>query len=81
MQKTHLSDPAFISDIIDLAWDDTASFDAIEAQTGLKEKQVIAIMRRNLKPSSFRLWRKRVTGRSAKHARKEQFSNAQQDDV
>jgi uncharacterized protein (TIGR03643 family) len=55
------------SAIIEMAWDDETSFDAIEAQTGLKEKEVIAIMRREMKPSSFRMWRKRVTGRSTKH--------------
>lgn len=42
-------------------------FEAIEALYGLQEKDVIHLMRRELKPSSFRLWRKRVTGRSTKH--------------
>lgn len=56
------------SAIIEMAWDDETSFDAIEAQTGLKEKEVIAIMRREMKPSSFRMWRKRVTGRTTKHS-------------
>ena len=59
-----------ISYIIEMAWDDETSFDAIEAQTGLLEKEVIAIMRREMKPSSFRMWRKRVTGRKSKHAQK-----------
>ena len=59
-----------ISEIIELAWDDDTSFDAIKFQTGLSEQDVIALMRANLKPRSFRLWRKRVTGRSAKHATK-----------
>ena len=58
-----------VSAIIEMAWDDEISFDAIEAQTGLAEKQVIAIMRRELKPNSFRVWRKRVTGRASKHAK------------
>ena len=58
-----------ISAIIEMAWDDETSFDAIEAQTGFAEKQVIAIMRRELKPNSFRIWRKRVTGRASKHAK------------
>lgn len=61
--------PAQISEIIALAWADEVSFDAIEADTGLSEPDVIAIMRRSLKPSSFRLWRKRVSGRASKHAR------------
>ena len=59
-----------ISAIIEMAWDDETSFDAIEAQTGLAEKQVIAIMRRELKPNSFRIWRRRVSGRATKHAKK-----------
>ncbi|MEM1036170.1 MAG: TIGR03643 family protein [Pseudomonadota bacterium] len=58
-----------ISYIIEMAWDDDTSFDAIRAQTGLLEKEVIAIMRREMKPSSFRMWRKRVTGRKTKHAK------------
>ncbi len=62
--------PTDISEIIEMAWLDDISFDAIEAQTGLSEPEVIAIMRREMKPSSFRMWRKRVSGRKAKHAQK-----------
>ena len=47
-------------EIIEMAWADEVSFDAIEFQTGLSEKEVIAIMRANLKKSSYQLWRKRV---------------------
>jgi uncharacterized protein (TIGR03643 family) len=50
-----------------MAWCDDTSFDAIERQTGLVEKEVIKIMRAYMKPSSFRMWRKRVSGRKAKH--------------
>ncbi len=57
----------FIDDIIEMAWCDQTSFDAIETHTGLSESDVIRVMRLNLKASSFRLWRKRVTGRRAKH--------------
>ena len=57
------------SEIVAMAWDDETSFDAIEAQTGLAEAEVIAVMRREMKPSSFRMWRKRVSGRGSKHAR------------
>ena len=57
-------------EIIELAWADDVSFDAIKAQTGLSEAEVIRVMRRTLKPSSFRLWRARVSGRPAKHALK-----------
>lgn len=56
------------SEIIALAWADDTTFDAIEAQTGLSESDVIALMRRAMKPSSFRMWRKRVSGRKTKHA-------------
>ena len=63
------TDPS-ISAIIEMAWDDETSFDAIQAQTGLAEKDVIAIMRREMKPSSFRMWRKRVSGRASKHRAK-----------
>ncbi len=60
-----------ISEIIEMAWCDKISFDAIAALTGLNEANVIALMRKNLKSSSFRLWRKRVTGRLTKHAQKQ----------
>lgn len=55
------------SEIIEMAWCDDTSFDAIEKQTGLQEKEVISIMRTYMKPSSFRMWRKRVSGRKTKH--------------
>jgi len=58
------------SEIIALAWDDKASFEMIEEQTGLPEKRVIKLMRRSLKPGSFRKWRERVSGRSAKHTKR-----------
>ncbi len=60
-------DPAELSRIIEMAWEDRTPFEAIEQEYGLPEKAVIHLMRRELKPSSFRLWRKRVTGRSTKH--------------
>jgi uncharacterized protein (TIGR03643 family) len=56
-----------VSAIIEMAWDDQTSFDSIEAQTGLTEKQVIKIMRKQLKARSFQVWRARVTGRRSKH--------------
>ena len=55
------------SEIIELAWCDDTTFDSIKRQTGLAEKDVIKLMRSSLKPGSFRLWRKRVSGRVAKH--------------
>ncbi|PNW65420.1 UNVERIFIED_CONTAM: TIGR03643 family protein [Euhalothece sp. KZN 001] len=59
-----------IERIIEMAWEDDIPFDAIEAQYGLKEQQVIELMRSRLKPSSFKMWRKRVTGRKTKHEKK-----------
>ncbi len=53
--------------VIEMAWEDRTTFDAIEFQFGLKEEEVIEIMRRNMKSSSFKMWRKRVQGRSTKH--------------
>lgn len=61
--------PEEISRIIRYAWEDRTSFEEIEKHTGLREGEVIEIMRRELKPSSFRLWRKRVSGRVTKHRR------------
>jgi uncharacterized protein (TIGR03643 family) len=61
------------SEIIAMAWADEIPFDAIEKQFGVPEREVIRIMRANLKPRSFELWRKRVTGRSAKNAQIEQI--------
>lgn len=63
----HMTMDSQTHEIIEMAWCDETSFDAIEKQTGLKEKDVITIMRSNMKPSSFRMWRKRVYGRKAKH--------------
>lgn len=56
-----------ISTIIRLAWEDRTTFEEIRARTGAAERDVIRIMRRELKPSSFRLWRRRVNGRVTKH--------------
>jgi len=54
--------------VIEMAWEDRTPFEAIEYQFGLIEKDVISLMRQNLKPGSFRSWRKRVSGRKTKHA-------------
>lgn len=54
--------------IIEMAWEDRTPFEAIESQFGINEADVIRLMRKTLKPSSFRLWRKRVnSGVSQKH--------------
>lgn len=64
---------AFINDIIRMAWADDVSFDKIKKDRGLPEAEVIKIMRANLKPNSFKLWRKRVSGRSSKHEKREKL--------
>ncbi len=57
--------------IIEMAWEDRTPFEAIEFQFGISEAEVIGIMRSELKPSSFKLWRKRVnSGVSQKHLKK-----------
>lgn len=54
--------------IIEMAWEDRTPFEAIDIQFDLPEKEVIKVMRENLKESSFKLWRKRVhSGVSQKH--------------
>jgi uncharacterized protein (TIGR03643 family) len=53
--------------IIEMAWEDRTPFEAIEIQFGLKEKEVIELMRSNMKRSSFEMWRKRMKGRATKH--------------
>ena len=60
-----------INRIIEMAWEDRTPFEAIKIQFGFSEADVITLMRRELKRSSFNLWRKRVnTGVSQKHAHK-----------
>lgn len=66
-------DSATIDRIIEMAWEDRTPFAAIETNYGLSEKQVIALMRREMKQSSFKMWRKRVTGRKTKHLAKRDF--------
>ena len=57
-----------IDRIIEMAWEDRTTFEAIEIQFGIKEKEVIALMRKEMKASSFKMWRKRTNGRITKHA-------------
>ena len=57
-----------IDRIIEMAWEDRTPFEAIEFQFGLKENEIRKIMRRNLTESSFKMWRKRVSGRKTKHS-------------
>jgi uncharacterized protein (TIGR03643 family) len=59
--------PEAIDRIIEMAWEDRTIFEAIEIQFGLKEKDVIVLMRKNMKATSFKMWRKRTHGRVTKH--------------
>ena len=54
--------------IIQMAWEDRTTFEAIELQFGMKQADVIKLMRRELKPTSFKLWRARTNGQRTKHA-------------
>ena len=60
-------DEADRSRVVEMAWEDRTPFDAIAAAYGLAEADVVRLMRREMKPGSFRLWRRRVTGRATKH--------------
>ena len=66
-----INDPDWI---IRAAWADRITFEEIEKKTGKTESEVIKIMRRSIKPSSFRLWRKRVNQKSIKHRKKFEYS-------
>ena len=56
--------------IIWAAWADRITFEEIKEKTGNNESDVIKLMRKSLKPSSFKLWRKRVVNKSIKHRKK-----------
>jgi uncharacterized protein (TIGR03643 family) len=70
--RNHLTEED-IDRVIEMAWEDRTPFDAIEMQFGLSEQAVIELMRRELRPSSWRLWRKRVQGRGTKHVARRTF--------
>lgn len=65
-----------IDRIIEMAWEDRTPFDAIDVQFGLTEQDVIDLMRREMKPSSWRMWRARVQGRATKHAQQSPVDDA-----
>ncbi|WP_018342676.1 TIGR03643 family protein [Cytophaga aurantiaca] len=70
-QNLPLTEEYDVNRIIEMAWEDRTPFEAIEAQFGLSEADIIVLMRRELKRSSFILWRARVhSGVSQKHAQK-----------
>lgn len=69
MESTTLT-TADIDRIIEMAWEDRTPFEAIEFQFGLSEQQTIQLMRKEMLPSSFKRWRKRVQSRKTKHIMK-----------
>jgi uncharacterized protein (TIGR03643 family) len=62
-----------IDRIIEMAWEDRTTFEAIHFQFNLKEQEVIDLMRREMKLKSFKMWRKRVQGRKTKHEKLREF--------
>jgi uncharacterized protein (TIGR03643 family) len=58
-----------IDRIIEMAWEDRTPFEAIQFQFGISEQETIELMRREMKLSSFKMWRERVQGRQTKHAK------------
>ena len=60
-------DQTVVDRVVEMAWEDRTPFDAITLQFGLTEAEVIKLMRREMKLSSFRMWRARVQGRITKH--------------
>ena len=67
-------DEVQLSRVIEMAWEDRTPFAAIEHNYGLNESAVIDLMRQQLKPSSFKLWRERVTNRATKHEANRTFT-------
>ena len=72
MSKVKLLTDRDIDRIIEMAWEDRTPFDAIKLQFGLSESEVIKLMRKEMKLRSWKMWRKRVQGRSTKHVKKGQ---------
>ncbi|MFT6771818.1 MAG: hypothetical protein ACJARU_002033 [Congregibacter sp.] len=70
-------DASDISRVIEMAWEDRTPFEAIESAYGLTEPQVIKLMRREMKPRSFQMWRNRVSGRRTKHLAQRNFTIGQ----
>ena len=66
--------PDEVSRVIEMAWEDRTPFEAITSTFGLTESQVIALMRHEMTLSSFKMWRKRVSGRKTKHLQRRGFT-------
>ena len=74
MQNNESLSESDINRVIEMAWEDRTTFDAIRSQCGLNEQKVKELMREHLKGSSYKLWRKRVYGRKTKHLSKRDFT-------
>ena len=74
--KVKNAEPKIINEnwVIWAAWADRITFEEIREKSGFTEGRVIKLMSKSLKPSSFRLWRKRVTSQSIKHRKKFELS-------
>ena len=72
MIQSHL-DQSEIDRIVQMAWEDRTPFDAIQSQFGLTPGEVIKLMRSEMKPASFKLWRARTAGRKTKHIARRGF--------
>ena len=73
MQNNESLSESDINRVIEMAWEDRTTFDAIRSQYGLNEQKVKELMREHLKGSSYKLWRKRVYGRKTKHLSNRDF--------
>ncbi|PIT80734.1 TIGR03643 family protein [Limnohabitans sp. JirII-31] len=66
-QKLATLTPGDVSAVIQMAWEDRTSFESIKERVGLSESDVVRLMRHELSPSSYQLWRTRMKGRVTKH--------------
>jgi uncharacterized protein (TIGR03643 family) len=66
-QKLATLTPGDVSAVIQMAWEDRTSFESIKERVGLSESDVVRLMRHELSPSSYQLWRMRMKGRVTKH--------------
>ena len=72
-KSPHQFNKSDLSRIIEMAWDDKTSFEAIKLNFQCTEREVINLMKMTLKRGSYKKWRQRVKGRKAKHLRKSQL--------
>ena len=72
-KKSHFSEET-LDRIIEMAWEDRTTFEAIEFQFGISEKEVIQLMKKEMKLSSWKMWRARVQGRKTKHQKLRNFN-------